>query len=210
VAAAMDNQEGVVGIAPGARVRALKVLRENGNTVLGSLIAVVDFLTERKLNNPSVPMVVNISLGANVRTTRYNGLDEAIRQSISVGVVYVIAAGNDGIDAATVSPAHVAEAITVGAHNASNALSSFSNYCAVIDIHAPGENVLTLTKGNGLVYSSGTSLAAPHVAGAAALLLAQNPTLTPAQVRTQLLATARSTVTGVPSSTTNLSVYVGD
>lgn len=207
-AAAKDDNAGIVGVAPGARVHAVKALRENGNTPLGALVAVVDHLTGRKLANPSVPMVVNISLGADVKTTRYNALDEAIQASIAAGVVYVLSAGNSAIDAAKVSPAHVAEAITVGAYNESGLWSQFSNFGSVLDVLAPGENVLTMTPQNELGYTSGTSLAAPYVAGAAALLLSQNPTLTPVQVRDRIVSSSRVTIAGVPSATTNNALFI--
>jgi len=207
-AAARDDQSGIVGVAPGARVHAIKALREKGNTPLSVLVAVVDFLTERKLADPSVPMVVNISMGADVKTTRYNALDEAIEASIAAGVVYVLAAGNNATSAENVSPAHVAEAITVGAHDAAGRFSSFSNHGPVLDILAPGEDVLTMTTRNELSHTSGTSLAAPFVAGAAALLLSQEPSLTPAQVRDRIVEHAQATVTGMPSETTDKALFV--
>ena len=207
-AAAIDDQEGIVGVAPGARVHVVKALRENGNTPLGALVAVVDYLTERKLANPSVPMVVNISLGADVKTTRYNALDEAIQASIATGVVYVLSSGNSAINAEKVSPAHVAEAITVGAYNEYGLFSSFANYGSVLDISAPGEDVLSMTPQNELGYASGTSLAAPYVAGAAALLLSQEPTLTPAQVRERIVSSGTATIGGTPDETTNKALFV--
>lgn len=208
VAAAVDDVDGIVGVAPGARVHAVKVMRENGNTVLGSLIAVVDHLTAHKLANPTVPMVVNISLGSDVRTTRYNGLDEAIRASIAAGVVYIIAAGNDAIDVSTVSPAHVAEAITVAAHDESRQQAWFSNYGPGIDLFAPGVDVLTLKTPDQAGPASGTSIAAPFVAGAAALLLAQDPTLSPAALRDLLLSRAQADVTGISANTTTRGLFV--
>lgn len=210
IAAAMDNATGIVGVAPGARIHVVKSFSEQENTTLGSLIAVVDFITQRKRQNPSVPIVVNISLGSNVNNYEMNSLDEAIRASIAEGVVYVISAGNSAIDAATVSPAHVPEAITVGAYSQAHTFASFSNFGSVIDILAPGEMITTLTPGGELVTSSGTSFSAPYVAGAAALLLADNPSLSPAEVRDLLVANSRANITGVPPQTTNRSLYVAD
>src|SRR5690606_5990270 len=168
VVAAEDDRNGAVGVAPGARVHAIKVLDNGGKTELSTVIAAVEYLTERKLADPSRPMLVNLSLGADVGSTDYTGLDLAIQASIRAGVVYVLAAGNEGIDASTVTPAHVAEAITVGSYSATGKLSWFSNYGAVVDLLAPGEDVETLTAGNAVVFTSGTSIAAPHVTGAAA------------------------------------------
>jgi len=145
-----------------------------------------------------------------VGTTAYNGLDEAIRSSIEAGVVYVLAAGNEGVDASTVTPAHVAEAITVGAYDAGEAFSWFSNHGPVVDILAPGEDVEVLYRLNTITWTSGTSVAAPHVAGAAALLLARRPRMTPAQVRETLVSHGRPGITAGPAGTTDVSVYVGD
>jgi subtilisin family serine protease len=209
VAGAKNDAAGIVGVAPGARIHVFKTLNKGGKAVLSSFIKVVDHITARKLANPSVPIVVNMSLGANVRTTRYNKLDQAIRNSIAAGVVYVLAAGNDQIDVATVTPAHVQEAITVGSYNQTGNFAWFSNYGTAIDLLAPGVDVLTLTSGGGTGRASGTSFSAPYVAGAAALLLAQNPSMTPAQVRDELVARSRANILGVPSGTTNRSLYLG-
>lgn len=208
-AAAVDDADGLVGVAPGARVHAIKVMKKHGN-IMGPIVAAVDFITQRKLESPGTPIVVNISLGADVKTTRYNALDEAILASIQAGVVYVLAAGNDGVDASETSPAHVGEAITVGAYDQNRLFASFSNHGPVVDLLAPGVEVLTLTTDEGTTYSSGTSVAAPQVAGAAALLLAQDPTLTPAQVADALLAQSRADISGAPALTTTRRLYVGN
>lgn len=204
-AAAKDNKEGIVGVAPGARVHVIKVLNEAGQAESSELIAAIDHLTERKRANPSVPMIVNLSFGADVATTAYIGLDEAVQTSIQAGVVYVVAAGNDGQNAAHYTPAHVKEAITVGAYNRDWSLASFSNWGPFVDILAPGENVEALTTGSELIYTSGTSHAAGWVSGAAALILAKRPSMTPQQVR-DLLVTKGETVVRPISHTTNLSI----
>ncbi|HEX7070930.1 MAG TPA: S8 family serine peptidase, partial [Rhodothermales bacterium] len=208
IAAARDNSAGIVGVAPGARVHAVKVLDNGGTTELSSIIAVVDHLTELKRRNPSRPMVVNMSLGAETGSTAYNALDRAIQRSIASGVTYVLAAGNDARDASTVTPAHVAEAITVGAYGSDNRLARFSNHGSVIDLLAPGVDVQTLGAGDAVSTVSGTSIAAPHVAGAAALLLARRPNLSPEEVRSHLVANSRAIVSGVPRGTTGRSVWV--
>ncbi len=209
--AAIDDSDGLVGLAPGARIHNFKVLDERGQTDLSTVIAAVDLLTDRKAANPTTPMVVNISFGADVGTSQYNALDEAIASSIAQGVVYVIAAGNEGIDASNITPAHVAEAITVAAYDARSKFAKFSNYGTLIDLLAPGEGVDGLEPEE-LVYSkmSGTSMAAPHVTGAVALYLSQHPTAPPAAVLTALIDAADDgRIKGqVPDGTTRLALDV--
>ncbi|MEM1041431.1 MAG: S8 family serine peptidase [Bacteroidota bacterium] len=222
-AAALANGYGVRGVAPGANVHPLRVLSgyedddDYGPVELSRAIAAVEYVTGEKLRRPNTPMVVNFSLGADVGTARYNALDEAIVASIETGVTYIISAGNDRIDAAMVTPAHVREAITVGAYDQHNRFASFSNYGAVVDLHAPGVNVLSLASsraGDGsdgqTAVMSGTSMAAAHVSGAAALVLQAHPHASPRQVARALLATAQATVTGTPRQTTDRSVWVGE
>ncbi len=212
-AAAQDNSHGVVGVAPGANVHNLKVLDSAGQAEFSTVIAAVEYVTEQKAANPQTPMVVNISFGADVGTSTYNALDEAIASSIAQGVVYVIAAGNEGIDAEHVTPAHVAEAITVGAYDQNNQFASFSNYGRLLDLLAPGLDIASSSNETGAkkppVLMSGTSMAAPHVAGAAALYLSQHPAATPQQVRNALVNAGQTWVTGAPAGTTHTSVYVG-
>ncbi len=212
IAAAVDDNDGLVGVAPGARIHNLKVLGDNGRSDVSIVIAAVEHITAQKQANPSVPIVVNMSLGEDIGTPDYSALDEAIQASAAAGVVYVVAAGNAGKDAATVTPAKVTEAITVGSYDLTNRFSSFSNWGPKVDILAPGEDIVSLSpSGAGApVEMSGTSMAAAHVSGAAALYLAQHPSATPAQVRQALLDAAKANVTDVPSGTTNKSVWVGE
>ncbi len=210
-AAGRDDNAGIVGVAPGAKVRNLRVLNREGDTDIATAIHVVDLITARKLANPSLPIVVNMSFGADIGTTEYNALDHAIVKSIEAGVVYVLSAGNDGIDVSTVTPAHVTEAITVGAYDPTSRFASFSNFGPGVDILAPGVDVLSMgIKKVDTVLMSGTSMAAPHVSGAAALYLSSNPAATPAAVRDAILAHSRTWVWDVPTGTTQQSVWVGD
>ena len=213
-AAAKDNDHGVVGVAPGARVHNLKVLNDQGWTELSTVIAAVEYVTEFKIADPSRNIVVNISFGADVGTVEYNALDEAIASSIEQGVVYVVAAGNEAIDASTVTPAHVEGAITVGSYGESNRFSKFSNYGPVVDLLAPGENILSSSNATGAkqgpVLMSGTSMAAPHVAGAAALYLSSHPGASPLQVATALQSESQAWIHGMPANTTNRSIYVAN
>ncbi len=212
-AAAKDNSFGVVGVAPGAQVYNYRVLDGTGQTELSTVIAAVEAITERKQANPSRPMVANLSFGADIGTTAYNSLDQAVAASIEAGVVFVIAAGNEGIDASTVTPAHVAGAITVGAYDQNNRFASFSNFGPTVDLLAPGVDIESSSNAVGAkmppVVMSGTSMAAPHVAGAAALYLSGNPAATPPQVLDALLAASKAWIGDAPANTTNRSVYVG-
>ena len=200
--AAIDDGDGLVGVAPGARIHSLRVLNNNGEAELSAAIAAVEYVTDQKEANPSTPMVVNISLGADIGTWEYNALDNAIKASIAKGITYVIAAGNDGIDAGTVTPAHVMEAITVASYNA-NELSSWSNYGTWIDVLAPGEAVRSLHFGTlGFSSMDGTSVAAPHVTGAAALYLSKNPGASPTEVVNAIYFATKNDVKKAPPGTT--------
>ena len=206
IAAAADNSSFVVGVAPGAELFAVKVLNDSGSGYLSDVIKGVDFVTEQKIANPGFPMVANMSLG--LRSPKFNSLDLAVQNSIAAGVFYSIAAGNSGTDAKGFSPAHVAEAVTVAAYNENNQLTAWSNTGSLIDIVAPGNNILSTYKGSSTTTMSGTSMAAPHAAGAAALLLSNSPGLSPQQVRDQIVADGKAWIK-VKKGTTNKSLYVG-
>ncbi|MBT8400936.1 MAG: S8 family serine peptidase [Rhodothermia bacterium] len=202
--AAIDDGDGVVGVAPGASIHSLRVLNNSGEAEMSAAIAAVEYVTLQKEANPSTPMVVNISFGADVGTWEYNALDQAIAESIAQGVTYVIAAGNDGIDATTVTPAHVYEAITVAAYEHDRStFASFSNYGTAIDILAPGHNITSIAYGStGNLKMSGTSMAAPHITGAAALYLAKYPSATPAQVVGAIYMASKNELRRAPAGTT--------
>jgi subtilisin family serine protease len=212
---AKDNLEGIQGVAPNACLHDYRVTNNAGVTKLSTVVDAVDHITALKQAYPDWPMVVNISLGVDVGTTEYNALDEAIQASINAGVTYVLAAGNDAIDASTVTPAHVGDAITVAAHDTEAVFARFSNHGALIDLAAPGVDVMSLpnmtaTKTD-LSEMSGTSMAASHVSGAAALYLAlKNPWAAPAEVQNALRSLSNQTVTGAPDATTTKRLHVGD
>ena len=193
-------------------MHSLKVLDDNGETVLSDVIVAVEYVISRKQQNPNRPVVINLSLGADIKTTEYNALDMAVEAAVGVGVTVVTAAGNEGIDASTITPAHAADAITVGAYDAYHQFARFSNYGPTVDILAPGVDVSSLglhPNGNlARVWMDGTSQAAAHGAGAAALFLAEHPNASPQQVRDALVASGLATIEGVPAGTTNLTVYV--
>ncbi len=201
IAAAVDDDDALVGAAPGAMLHDYKVLDDNGSGEMSGVIAALDVITARKMLDPSTPVVVNLSFGADIGTTAFNALDESVQAAVNAGVVVVVAAGNDAIDASTVTPAHVPEAITVGALK-SNTFESYSNYGPVLDLSAHGNAVKSLsTDYTKSVEMSGTSMAAPLVAGAAALILSTNPSATPDQVLEALLSNADSGALSLPPNT---------
>ncbi len=215
IAAAVDDGDGIVGVAPGARVHNLKVLDDNGTADVSLVIAAVEHIIQQKQANPQTPIVVNLSLGEDIGTTSYTALDEAIEAGTAAGIVFVVAAGNQGKNVSGFTPAHVADAITVGAYDVTGRFSSFSNWGPKVDLLAPGEGVISLASNvNGVqapVEMSGTSMAAAHVSGAAALYLGQHPNATPAQVKQALLAAARTDVAwDVHPGTTTRTVWVGE
>ncbi|MFD7442978.1 S8 family serine peptidase [Streptomyces sp. NPDC059909] len=192
------------GVAKKASVVGVRVLNNSGSGTTAQVVAGIDWVTQ----NAVKPAVANMSLGGGVDSA----LDTAVRNSIASGVTYAIAAGNDGANAANTSPARVTEAITVGSTTSSDARSSFSNYGSVLDIFAPGSSITSAwnTSDSATNTISGTSMATPHVAGAAALYLANNRTATPAQVSSALTTAATPNVVGSPGTgSPNRLLYVG-
>jgi len=210
--AATDNDVGVVGVAPGARVINVNVFGDDGQAHSSDLIAALDDIVARKKAHPEQPMVVNLSLGANVGTTTYGPLDRAVQTAIQAGITVVVAAGNERVDATLVTPAHVADAITVGAYNPLNLFAAFSNYGPALDLLAPGVEIPSLLPSqDGSVRTgrmSGTSAAAPHVTGAAARYLVSHPTATPQQVRDALVANSKAKIGVTPTGTTDRTVWI--
>ena len=209
---AINNDEGIRGVAPGVGINSVKVLGKDGGTDVTTLLLAIEYIMQEQANNPKLRYVVNMSLGGNIGTTSYNAVDEAVATAIESGIVFVIAAGNEGIDASTVSPAHVSTAITVGAYGRNGIFSSFSNYGPDVDLLAPGEDIASLSEKydvqGSLILASGTSHAAPHATGAAVLYLAAKPNATPAEVERALVMNAQSIIQGAPTQTTNKSVFV--
>ncbi|MEU2655787.1 S8 family peptidase [Streptomyces sp. NPDC007325] len=182
------------GVAKKAKIVGVRVLDNFGRGTTEGVVAGIDWVTR----NAVKPAVANMSLGGRGSAV----LDQAVRNSIASGVTYAVAAGNDNLNASNYSPARVTEAITVGATTNTDARSSFSNYGASLDLFAPGSSITSAwnTDDTATNTISGTSMATPHVAGAAALHLADNPTATPAQVSTALTAAATPDVVGNPGT----------
>lgn len=187
IIAAKNNDIGVVGVAPSANLYAVKVLDNRGSGFMSDVIAGVNWVAA----NADIIDVANMSLGGSTSST----LNAAVENAIDAGVVFVVAAGNESTDACSKSPASAPNAITVSALDDRDGISnsdpfaSFSNYGSCVDMIAPGVLILSTWKGGDYNTISGTSMASPHVAGAAALYLASNPGSSPAQV-TSILQTA--------------------
>jgi subtilisin family serine protease len=169
------------GVAKKAKIVGVRVLNNSGSGTTAGVIAGIDWVTK----NHSGPSVANMSLGGGASAT----LDTAVRNSIASGVTYAVAAGNSSTTASSSSPARVAEAITVGATTSTDAKASYSNYGSALDIFAPGSAITAgwHTGDTATNTISGTSMATPHVAGAAAVYLAGHTSSTPAQVATALV-----------------------
>jgi subtilisin family serine protease len=180
------------------------VLNCSGSGTTSGVIAGVDWVT----NNAVRPAVANMSLGGGVSSA----LDQAVRNSIASGITYAIAAGNSNANACNFSPARTAEAITVGATTNTDARASFSNFGTCLDIFAPGQGITSAwsTSNTATNTISGTSMATPHVAGGAALVLAGSPTASPATVRNTMVANATPGVVSNPGSgSPNLLLFTG-
>lgn len=192
--AALNNTIGVVGVAPSATLYPVKVLDRNGSGSWSSVICGIDWVTA----HAGSIKVASMSLGGagtsdnNCGLTNNDALHQAICRSVAAGVTYVVAAGNNGVDSANSVPAAYDDAvITVSAladsdgkagglgsatsYGPDDTFASFSNYGSVVDIAAPGVSIYSTWKGGTYNTISGTSMATPHVSGAAALYIAAHP-----------------------------------
>lgn len=188
------------GVAKGISIIPVKVLDQFGSGSYAQIIAGIDWAIAHHTTKPAVG---NMSLGGGVSAV----LDDAVRRAIADGIVMCLAAGNATSDVSTASPARVSEAITVGSTTRTDELSSFSNFGTGVDLLAPGSSIVSAwhTGVNDINTISGTSMATPHVAGAAALYLESFPGSTPDQVQTGLKSKAvASRITLVPAGTPNL------
>lgn len=202
--AATDNGFGSVGVGSQIKVVPVKVLNKRGSGSWSTVICGVDHVTAHAADIP----VANMSLGGTGTECTGTGctksaLQIAVENSVAAGVTYLVAAGNDGVDAANSVPAAYDAVITVSAFSdsdgtlgAGDGWPSFTNYGPDVDIAAPGVNIFSTWRGSTYATKSGTSMATPHVAAAAALFVSTHPRSSPAAVKSALLALAKRTYPG--------------
>ena len=203
---ARDDTASVVGVAPGVRLTGLKVLGCDGSGPTSNIVAAVNWVAA----NAAKPAVANLSLGGPAS----QALDDAVRKAAAAGVLMVVAAGNEGVNACNVSPARAGAGtnngvVTVGATDSSNRAASFSNYGACVDVWAPGVNVVSTWPNGGTATLSGTSMASPHVAGAGGLHLSRNPAVSAATAEATLKANVLSPGTTSRDGRTIRIAYAG-
>ncbi|MEC4019223.1 S8 family peptidase [Streptomyces sp. H27-D2] len=164
------------GVAKKAKVVGVRVLDNEGSGTTEQVVAGIDWVTE----NHQGPSVANMSLGGGADPA----LDEAVKKAIASGVTFAVAAGNESADAGKGSPSRVKQAITVASSTDADEQSDFSNFGSVVDLYAPGSDITSdwNDSDSGTKTISGTSMATPHVVGAAAVYLSGHPAATPAQV----------------------------
>jgi subtilisin family serine protease len=242
--AALDNSDGAVGVAPGAKLYGIKVLNNSGIGFQSWIIKGIDWVTGRKAEfndgsadgDPGINFAVaNMSLGGSGTdgSCAGNAYHRAICNSVAAGVTYTVAAGNSNADLKNSVPAAYDQVLTVTAASDSDGVpegkgaapscrtsekddqaATFSNFATLASdqnhtIAAPGVCIFSTWKNGGYNTISGTSMASPHVAGAAALYKAKNPSATPAQVMAKLRSDA-ATRAGSDSSVSGYYGFTGD
>lgn len=192
------------GVAKNVNLVAVRVLNCQGSGTTSGVIAGIDWVTANKV----APAAANMSLGGGFSST----LNQAVARAVAAGVTFAVAAGNSTANACNSSPSSEPSAITVGATDINDGFAYFSNFGSCVDINAPGVSITSdwYSSNTATNTISGTSMASPHVAGAAALYLSANPTATPAEVASALTSNATpGAISSVPAGTVNLLLYTG-
>ncbi|RPF40647.1 subtilisin family serine protease [Streptomyces sp. Ag109_G2-6] len=197
------------GVAKGVSLVGVKVADCRGDARLSHILRGLDWMVKDVVRGgfPLRPAVANMSLGG----SRSHSMDAAVIRAAAYGITVTVAAGNEGRDACNGSPSGVPQALTVAATDAADHHPSFSNHGPCVDLSAPGVAVVSAWKGSttALARATGTSMAAPHAAGAAALLLAGGTVHSPEQVRAALVRDAApGLITDLPAGTPNLLLQV--
>ncbi len=187
------------GVAKGAKVYGVRVLNCQGSGSNSGILSGMDWVAQ----NHTKPAVANMSLGGGFSSS----LNTAANNLVSAGVVTVVAAGNDNSNACNYSPASASNVITVGSTANGDSRSSFSNYGNCIDIFAPGSDITSTSQSGGSTTMSGTSMASPHVAGVAALYLADNPNASTSAVAQALTSNATENAISDVQGSPNLMLY---
>jgi len=206
IVAAKDNTGAVVGGAPGVPLTGVKVLGCDGTGTLTAILKGIDWVTA----NANKPAIANMSLSGPMSQT----LDDAVRKSASSGVLYSIAAGNEGAKACNYSPARAGAGtnngvMTTAATDKYDREPSWSNYGSCVDVWAPGVGILSTRKGGGTTTMRGTSQAAAHAGGGAALYLSSHTSASPSTVESVLKQAAKRTTNKSKSGSSIVREYVG-
>ena len=193
------------GVAKAVTLHAARVLDCGGSGTIDSVVGGIDFV-RTDCTSQGRTCVANMSLGGGFS----QALNDAVASAVAAGIPFAVAAGNESQNACNVSPASEPDAITVAAKDDSDVRASFSNFGTCVDIFAPGVSILGANIGSdsATMTISGTSMASPHIAGAAALIRGANPGLNPAQVLQEMIDSASVNCVGGANGSPNVLLFV--
>ncbi|KAF6748693.1 serine protease [Ephemerocybe angulata] len=195
------------GVAKNASIIGVKVLSDGGSGSVSGIISGLNWVLDQ-VRASGRPSIVSMSLGGSGNTV----LDNGVLSLTQAGIHVAVAAGNDNTNAQNTSPARAPSAVTVGASTITDARASFSNYGAIVDVFAPGQNVISAWIGSTTATNniSGTSMATPHIAGLIAYLIGKDGNGTPAEIEAKIKALGVSgALTGIPATTANTLAQIG-